>query len=96
MNSLPTIVDYKAETENNEKQFLDMLSRVDPELYIIKMSLMETKLNPRIIPRFIRALSNLAIGTGYGVVRVFMQQRLITQVKGEESDNLNLPVEGGE
>lgn len=77
--------------KENEEQYWKVLATLDPELYRIKIALMETQVNPRIIPRFIRSIANLAYGTGYGKIQVFMQEKVITQIKPEESDAINLP-----
>lgn len=83
MNSLPTI------KQTNETQYLEVIRRLDPELYLIKIALEETKVDPGIIPHIIRSLYNLSVGTGYGKVQIFMQNRVITQLKGEESVEVN-------
>ena len=85
MNSLPTV--DKANLEN----YWDVVRKLEPEFYLIRVALKETGLNPMIIPKIIRALANLAIGSGYGKVQVFMQKTVVTQIKGEESDELNEP-----
>ncbi len=77
----------------NTDQFWQVIQTLDPELYLIKVALDTTNINPRIIPRFIRSLANLATGSGYGKVQVFMEKHNVTAIKGEESDKLNLPVE---
>jgi len=82
-NSLPTI------ERVNLTNYMEVVRKLDPELYLIKMALEESGLNPMIIPKIIRTIGNLAIGTGYGKIQVFMQARVITQVKGEESDEIN-------
>lgn len=82
---MPTI-----DVSNQERYWL-VLASLDPELYRIKIALEETKVNPIIIPRMIRAIANLAYGSGYGKVQVFMEQRIVTQIKPEESDQLNVP-----
>jgi hypothetical protein len=82
MNSLPTV-----EQVNLEK-YWDVIRKLDPELYLIKVALQETSINPTIIPRFVRALANLAYGTGYGTVRTFVQNNVVTQIKAEETDNV--------
>lgn len=84
MNSLPTV------EQINLDNYWDVIRRLDPELYVIKIALSETGINPIIIPKIIRAISNLAIGTGYGKVQIFIQAKVVTQVKGEESDEVNL------
>ena len=83
MNSLPTV------EAANLDQYWDVIRRLDPELYLIKIALKETGLNPMLIPKIIRTIGNLAFGTGYGKVQIFMQARVVTQVKGEESDEVN-------
>lgn len=74
----------------NLEQYWDVIRKLDPELYLIKCALKETQINPMILPRIIRSLFNMAVGTKYGVIRIFMQGGVVTQVKGEESDNVNL------
>lgn len=76
---------------NNEDKYWEVLSKLDPDLYLIKVALVETGLNPRIMPRIIRSIANLAYGDGYGKVQVFMEKKVITSVKGEEWDKLDLP-----
>lgn len=73
----------------NEKRLLETLARVDPDLYLIKIALMETQVNPWIIPQVIRTIGNLALGTGNGKVQIFMQARVITDIKPEETVRLN-------
>ena len=84
MNSLPS-----TEAANLES-YWDVIRRLDPELFLIKIALEETGVNPIIIPKFIRALANLAYGTGYGRVQVFMQNGVVTQIKPEESNEVNV------
>lgn len=83
MNSLSTI------EQINIQQFFHVLQQVDPELYMIKVALHETQLNPRILLPIIRSLSNLSYGTGYGKIEVFMSKFIVTAVKGEESNQVN-------
>lgn len=80
----------------NEEKYLQILKTLDPELYIIKMALQETGVNPMILPRVIRMLGNLDIGSGYGEVTILMKARMITQIKGNESDVLNMPVDNNQ
>lgn len=83
IESLPT-----AEQVNVDK-FYDVVRQFDPELYLIKLALKESGVNPLVIPKIIRQISNLASGTGYGKVQIFIQSKTITQVTGEESDRVN-------
>lgn len=77
----------------NEDRYLEILRTLDPQLYLIKMALEETQINPDILPRIIRVLGNLNIGTGYGEVTILMKSRVVTQIKGNESDILNMPID---
>jgi hypothetical protein len=88
MKSLPTI----QQPLTNEQRFYDLLRAGDPYLYFIKMVLDETQVNPMVLPKIIRALANLAYGTGYGRVQVFMENGVVTNVKPEESSLVNLKV----
>ena len=54
------------------------------------MGLEEKRVNPAVLPRIIRAIANLDSGTGYGRVQVFMTNHMITAIKPEESDTLNV------
>lgn len=74
----------KKETENNVEKYMTLIQAVDPELYDIKLALMETGVNPIVIPIIIRSISNLFYGTGHGKVQVFMQAGRITSVNPEE------------
>ena len=74
-------MEYRQIENNNQEQFLEMLAKMDPELYLIKIALLETKINPVIIPRIIRVLGNMNIGTGYGEITILMKERVVTQVK---------------
>ena len=73
------------EAENLEK-LLDVVNQLDPELYYIRLALEETHVNPLIIPRIIRAIYNLAIGTGFGTVNLTMDNGKITSIVVREND----------
>lgn len=83
MNSLPTA------EQLNIDQYYNVLRKLDPELYLIKIALHETGLNPMIVPKIIRTLGNLAFGTGYGRVRIHMQAKTVTNIVGEERSEVN-------
>lgn len=79
----------------NLEQYWDVIRRLDPELYLIKCALKETGVNPMILPRIIRSIFYMATGTKFGTIRVFMSNGVITAIKGEESDRVNLEAVGG-
>ena len=85
INSLPSV------QQANLEQYWDVVRQLDPELYLIKIALQETGVNPMIIPRVIRSLANLCFSGGYGKVQLFVERGIVTQCKGEDSDLLNMP-----
>lgn len=84
LNSLPTV------EQANLEQFWDVIRRLDPQLYLLKLTIQETGINPMILPKTIRAISNLAMGTKFGKITIFMSNGMITQIQGEESDKVEL------
>lgn len=86
MNSLCTI------DQLNNERFLAVLMKGDPELAQVYAFVKETNFNIAILLPVIRTLSNLAMGTGFGKVQIFMESRVITAIKPEESNKVNLPV----
>ena len=76
--------------QNNQEQYWKLLAKLDPDLYMIKLALEETKINPVIIPRFIRSLANLLYGTGHGRVSTYVVKKKITNIRMEESDSLHV------
>jgi hypothetical protein len=81
--SLPTI------EQSNLSAYWDIVRRLEPEFYLLRLALQETEVNTMVIPRVIRAISNLSEGTGYGRVSIYMSDHKITQIKTEESDQFN-------
>jgi len=49
----------------------------------------ETKTNPMILFKVMRHLSNIATGSKYGQVTVYIENGVATFVRGEEADKLN-------
>lgn len=87
------VVDYKKQELSNQKKYLEIMRTIDPELYLVKIALEDTGVNPLVLPRIIRAMANLSIGTGYGDVTILMKAGVLTQIKGSESDILNMSVD---
>lgn len=83
MNSLPTI------EKTNKNSYLEVVRKLDPELYLIRIALDETSVNPMIVPAIIRTIGNLSMGTGFGKIQIFMQARVITNIKPEENVTIN-------
>jgi len=83
LNSLPT------EEKANIEKYWEVIRQLDPELYKLKILLNEFRVNPVILESVIKSISNLAYGSGYGKIQIFMQNRKITNVKPEESNEVN-------
>jgi len=83
MNSLTTI------EQANISQFWNVVSQLDPELYLVASALQQTQVNPLIIPRIIRSIHNMYIGTGYGKITMYMQAGKITMIEGMEKDKID-------
>ena len=89
MKSLATIIEEVDFGKLNKEQFDSVLRRLNPELYLIHLSLVETGVNPSIVPRIIKAICNLSYGSGYGKIRIHMEARVISQIEGIETDEIN-------
>jgi len=86
--SLPTSSLPSSEAVNLEK-YWEVIRQLDPELYKLKILLREFRVNPVILESVIKSISNLAYGSGYGKIQIFMQNKRITNVKPEESNEVN-------
>lgn len=75
----------ETEIRENIEKYVEVIKTVDPELYQIKLSMLETNINPRILPKIIRAIALLALGTSYGQIEIHMKSGEITQIKTYES-----------
>lgn len=96
LNSLPTVRDpgnYPQQANYNETKVVQMFSAIFPdsepgllqEALTIVSYLAETNVNPQIIPRVIRGIHNVMIGTGKGQVIVHVQGST-TNVSVRETD----------
>ena len=86
MNSLPTI------EQVNIAMFHQVVRQFDPELYLIKVALDETGVDPMVLIHIIRGLGNLSLGAGYGRLQVHMQARIITDIEATEKIKVNQEV----
>ncbi len=80
------------EDENNAKKMEDLFDSVFPDLtipcgyiYEILKYLEETNVNARVIPKVIRGVNNLLIGTGKGQVIVHVNKNIMN-VSVREND----------
>jgi hypothetical protein len=96
MNSCPTIKDptsYDEVTNYNDKQAANLFAIIFPDIpepmiyHVAKIVsyLSETQVNPDLLPRVIRGVHNILIGTGKGQVIVHVSKST-TNVSVRETD----------
>lgn len=86
MISNPTI-----EQQNNLDKYWEVVRQVEPEFALIRTLLDETGVNPHILPKVIRAISNISMGAGYGRVIIYLRNKNITKIESQEDDQLSQP-----
>ena len=84
-DSLPSV-----ESANLE-QYWNIVRKLEPDFYHIRYLLEQTGVNPSILSKVIRGISNMAIGAGYGRVIIYMRNKQITSVETAEEDKLDQP-----
>lgn len=78
--SLPTVEEANLET------YWDVVRRLEPEFYLIRLALDETGVNPLIVPKIIRSVANLCYSGGWGKVQIILKDKRVIQILGEDSD----------
>lgn len=83
---------YDQEAENNRQKAEELLKLLFPNLkvpyefvYQIASYLEETGVNPQVVPRVIRSIYNITIGTGVGQVIVHVNKSVVN-VSTRETD----------
>lgn len=76
---------------SNLDKYWEIVRQLEPEFYLIKVLLNETGINPLIIPKVIRGLSNMSLGAGYGRVVIYMRNKKVTSIETAEEDKLDQP-----
>lgn len=74
------------ETQKNIEKYMALVQAFDPELYSIKIALIESKVNPSIIPLIVRHITNISHGTGFGQIKISISGRKVAQIAGTESE----------
>lgn len=98
LTSLPTIAeDYKVQLDHNNEQATQLFSLLFPDLEYnllfetvnIVSYLQQTLVNPALLPRVIRGIHNIMIGTGKGQVIVHVQGATTNVSVRETDEELN-------
>ena len=74
--------------QENELIFKEMIRRVRPDLFVLIDLLDSTGINPLVVWKIVRQLANMSLGTGYGTIKIEIQNKVVTFVRGEEDDKL--------
>lgn len=72
------------QVEENIKTYMKTVKALDPELYAIKLALLETRVNPAIVLEFIRSMSLVVSGTGYGEISIQLRKGKVGLLKATE------------
>lgn len=96
LTSLPTISEYDLQVQTNNQQMAVIFQAMFPDLdrslvyqvAQITSYLYETHVNADIIPRVIRGIHNVTIGTGRGEVVIHIQQGKSNVEVRENDDKL--------
>lgn len=84
----------KKQGEENTKKFMDALKQVRPEIWVLADIIDQTGLNPFILWKVAYHLNNIAMGNKYGQVNVHVEKGVVTFIRGEESDRVNMALIG--
>ena len=83
---------YVAEATNNEAVFRGMIKAARPDIFVLMDILDSTGVNHYVIFQVIRQLYNLAIGSRWGKVIIYVKDGKVITVNLEEEVKLNEPV----
>jgi signal recognition particle GTPase len=82
----------KPETQENIEKYMAMVKALDPDLYEIKLALLETNVNSELVLHIIKKLALAFYGSGWGKLIITFEDRKATIVKIEETQNIDMPV----
>jgi len=83
---------YEQQQKNNEEAFRKGVQIMRPDLYVLMQQLDQSGVDFTILLQVIYALERIAHGTQYGNVTIYIENGIVTFVRGDESKKLNIPV----
>lgn len=101
MPSLPTVdlEDYNTQLSINNQKMEGLLKAMFPDMiipyediYQILLFLEETQVNPQVLPKVIRGIHNIVIGTGKGQVIVHVGPELVNVSIREQGEEVKTKV----
>ena len=98
-SSLPTIIEhrsqYETELDTNTQKMEDLFNAVFPNvnvpcqyIYEVLKFLEETNVNAGVLPKVIRGVNNILLGTGKGQVIVHVQKNIMNVSVRENDDDI--------
>lgn len=88
----PDYSDYKTVSDENKKQFMELMRQTMPELHIVATMMERVDANPAILFHVMSHMADIANGTGFGQVHIIIEGGVVRFVKGEHSTKLNEPI----
>ena len=99
MSSLPTIIEtraeYDIEWDNNARKIEELFNAVFPDvkvpcqyIYEVLKFLEETNVNAGVLPKVIRGVNNILLGTGKGQVIVHVQKNIMNVSVRENDEDI--------
>jgi hypothetical protein len=85
-------MDHQQEQSQNEERFKMQIEAFRPDVYVLMKLLDDTGINPMVLIKIIRQLSDIAQGLKFGEVRVTIEKGQVTFIKGEQSDRVFEPL----
>ena len=79
---------YQEEKAHNEMVFDEMLRKMRPDIWVLKDIIDRCKMNPMVIFKFIRQVSNLANGSRFGKIELVMQDGVVMVIRGIDSEKI--------
>lgn len=85
MKSLPSISIEDLEAQN-DKMFMESLSKLDPNLFRIKERLIYHRINPELILPIIDKIHHVNSDTGYGTITIRIKNHKMTSCETQRVD----------
>ncbi len=79
---------YQEQQKQNEEMFYTLLQRIRPDLYVLSDMIDKNSINIFVLMKFIRQLLNVARGTGWGKVHVFIQEGKVIRMEGVDAEEI--------
>lgn len=81
--------DHLTTQEKNEALFYTLLRQVRPDLFVLTDLIDKNGMNVYVLFRVMRQLINVAQGSRWGKVMIFINNNKVTQIEGVDTDKVN-------